>query len=281
MEKKQIMSRRTSSKELHLISCGYEQCSADDSYGPVMRPYYIVHFVLSGKGHFLVGSKHYTIEQEQFFLIEPNVLTFYKADSQNPWNYAWICFNGTKVSEILSHCGINRDNPVKHYSGIQKFKVLIMDMMKYYEWTPAGEYYIQSNLYKIFALLGEASNSSYQVSESVDNYYITQAADYILSGFAPDITVMDLADYLHISRSYLFSLFKKNLNLSPQQFLIMTRITSARELLANTELPVAAVANSCGYQNPFAFSRAFKKEMGISPKEYRMKYRNIQEIIDY
>lgn len=281
MKKKQTMSRRTASEELHLISCGYEQCKADSSYGPAMRHYYILHFVLKGKGHFWVGSRHYLIEQGQYFLISPDVLTFYRADSEDPWDYAWICFNGTKAADILLHCGIQTMEPVRRYPQIQEIKALIEEMMRYHEQTPAGEYYIQSGLYRIFAKLSEASNASYELSESTDNYYITQAANYILSSFDPNITVKDIADHLHISRSYLFALFKKNLNLSPQQFLIMTRITSARELLADTDLSIAVVANSCGYQNAFAFSRAFKKETGLSPREYRMKYRDIEDLIDY
>lgn len=278
MKKQQIMSRRTASEELHLISCGYEQCTQDNSYGPAMRHYYILHFVLKGKGHFFVGDRHYLIEQGQYFLISPNVLTFYRADTKDPWDYAWICFNGTKAADILQHCGIQTQDPVRNYPKIQEMKTLIMDMMDHYEQTPAGEYHMQSVLYEIFAKLCESANGAYRPSEAADNDYVIQAADYILSSFDPNITVKDIADHLHISRSYLFALFKKNMNISPQQFLIMTRITSARELLADTDLSIEVVANSCGYQNAFAFSRAFKKETGLSPREYRMKHRESENL---
>lgn len=154
-------------------------------------------------------------------------------------------------------------------------------MMKYPKLTPANECYIQSSLYAIFAKMQESANASYNDIESNDNIYVTQAIDYILSNSVSDITVMDVANYLHISRSYLFALFKKHLSISPQQFLTMSRITNARELLARTDCPVATIADSCGYQNPFAFSRAFKKEVGMTPTEYRLKYREIEEIIHY
>ena len=107
------------------------------------------------------------------------------------------------------------------------------------------------------------------ILESNDNFYVSQATNYILGNSDPDITVEHIADYLHISRSYLFTLFKKHLNTSPQRFLAMARIRNACELLSNTDLPIARIASSCGYQNPFAFSRAFKKEIGQTPSEYR------------
>ena len=70
----------------------------------------------------------------------------------------------------------------------------------------------------------------------------------------------DVADYLHISRSHLYGLFKKHLGTTPQAFLTSAKIINARELLTITDIPVSSVAISCGYQNPFAFSRAFKKK---------------------
>ena len=49
MKNKQVMNRQTSSKELHLISCGWEKCTPEQSYGPGVRRYYTIHFVLSGR----------------------------------------------------------------------------------------------------------------------------------------------------------------------------------------------------------------------------------------
>ena len=51
MENKQVLNRQTSSKELHLISCGWEKCTPEQSYGPGVRRYYTIHFVLNGQGY--------------------------------------------------------------------------------------------------------------------------------------------------------------------------------------------------------------------------------------
>jgi len=281
MEDKQVMEYRTSSKELHLIGCGYEKCTSEHSYGPTVRRYYTLHFILSGQGHFYIHNKHYIIHENQYFLVPPDVLSFYKADMETPWSYVWICFNGDLVPIMLEHCHTNETSPIQNFPYVNDVRDIIFQMMKYPELTPANECYIQSGLYAVFAKMQEAAKSSYNDIESNDNIYITQAMDYILSNSTPDITVMDVANYLHISRSYLFALFKKHLNTSPQRFLTMSRITNARELLSRTDIPVAIIANSCGYQNPFAFSRAFKKEMGMTPTEYRQEYRKIEEIIHY
>lgn len=281
MKDKQVMERRTSSKELHLVACGYEKCAPEHSFGPTVRRYYTLHFILSGKGHLYIQDKHYTIHANQYFLIPPDILTFYKADPKEPWTYVWLCFNGDSVPVMLQHCHIGVDTPIQQFLQMNDVKQIIFEMMNYPELTPANECRIQSGLYALFARLEESAHAQYSDSESNDNFYITQAMAYILNHPFPNITVMDVANYLHISRSYLFALFKKHLNTSPQQFLTLSRISNARELLSKTDIPIADIASSCGYQNPFAFSRAFKRETGITPSEYRMEYRHLDKIIDY
>lgn len=269
MGKKHVMLHQTTSEELHLVSCGYEECSQKQSYGPIICHYYILHFVLHGQGHFYNDKTHYVINQNQYFLITPGTLVFYRAEAKNPWIYTWICFNGNLAPDMLRRCHISQDSPVQPYSHPGDILKIISEMMKYPEKTPANECHIQSGLYAIFAKLCEASKASYNALEFNDNFYVSQATNYILSNSDLDISVAYIADYLHISRSYLFTLFKKYLNTSPQRFLAMARIRNACELLSNTDLPIARIAGSCGYQNPFAFSRAFKKEIGTTPSEYR------------
>ena len=79
-------------------------------------------------------------------------------------------------------------------------------MMTHPQLTPSNEAYIQSSLYRIIAMLEEEFHASYTTMESNDNFYIAQAVDYIKKSPFLDITVTDVADYLHISRSHLYGL---------------------------------------------------------------------------
>ena len=139
--------------------------------------------------------------------------------------------------------------------------------------------YIQSGLYRIIALLEEEFHASYT---TMDPTIIFTSHRLLITSKSPlqNITVTDVADYLHISRSHLYGLFKKHLGTTPQAFLTSAKIINARELLTVTDIPVSNVAFSCGYQNPFAFSRAFKKETGMTPREYREKYHHAEDLLD-
>ena len=87
------------------------------------------------------------------------------------------------------------------------------------------------------------------------------------------IKVSDISNYLCLNRTYLTSLFNKHLNTSPQKFLMEFRIRKAEELLYQTDLPIGDIARSCGYSDPLAFSRSFKKFKGVNPTLYREEKR--------
>ena len=263
MENKQVLNRQTSSKELHLISCGWEKCTPEQSYGPGVRRYYTIHFVLSGQGYFYMNNRKYTLKAGQCFFIPPVNSSLYKAEPSDPWTYIWICFNGENAPILCEHCHLTEETPVQQLNSVLPYQETILEMMTHPQLTPSSEAYIQSGLYRIIAMLEEEFHASYTTMESNENFYITQAVDYIKKSPLQDITVTDVADYLHISRSHLYGLFKKHL-----------------ELLTITDIPVSSVAISCGYQNPFAFSRAFKKETGMTPREYREKYHHAENLLD-
>lgn len=275
-----VMERKTSSGELYLVSCGHEECSASQSYGPVVRNYYMLHFVLEGEGHYFVNKEHYLVKKNQCFLTEPGVTTLYKAEGKNPWTYIWVCFNGTLAAQLLRQCRMDSENPVMEVTCVKEIKGIILDIMKCHALTPANECYIHSGLYMLFGKLEEDFSSTYNNTELNDNFYITKAIEYIEKNTFNDLCVNDVAKYLNISRSYLYSLFRQQLHTSPQQFLTNAKIGNARELLVSTDIPVSGVALSSGYKNAFAFSRAFKQVTGMSPSQYRKKRGKANELLD-
>lgn len=109
---------------------------------------------------------------------------------------------------------------------------------------------------------------------SFENTYITKAIEFIEKNYDNAyIKVSDISNYLCLNRTYLTSLFNKHLNTSPQKFLMEFRIRKSEELLHQTDLPVGDIARSCGYSDPLAFSKSFKKFKGISPTLYRKEKR--------
>lgn len=99
------------------------------------------------------------------------------------------------------------------------------------------------------------------------NEVLKKAVSYIRLNYQGDITITQVAGVVGVGERYLRKLFVQHLNISPLDYLSQIRINKAIELLRNTEMSVKEVCFACGFRSPQYFSRAFKRQMGISPKE--------------
>lgn len=99
------------------------------------------------------------------------------------------------------------------------------------------------------------------------NDSLKKAIAYIRLNYQSEITMNDVAEYAGISERYLRRMFSQYLYLSPLDYLNQMRINRAIELLRNTEMSVKEICYLCGFQSPQYFSRVFKQQMGISPRE--------------
>ena len=99
--------------------------------------------------------------------------------------------------------------------------------------------------------------------------YAEKAESYIETNYSYPITVEEIASYVGISRSHLFRSFQNYMNRSPKEYLTEYRIKQACRLLRETDLSVSAIAYSVGFENNLYFSKAFRKQKGESPSEYR------------
>jgi transcriptional regulator GlxA family with amidase domain len=105
-----------------------------------------------------------------------------------------------------------------------------------------------------------------------ENFYVSKALEFVQTHYAYPIRVSDIANYVCINRSYLYTLFEKALHVSPQEYLANFRLTRAAELLSSTALSVESVALSSGYRDPLVFAKAFKQKTGETPSQYRQRH---------
>lgn len=84
-----------------------------------------------------------------------------------------------------------------------------------------------------------------------------------------DWSIDAMCEYVHYSAPHLHRLCKTKFARSPMQQLIHLRMERSKNLLLNTRWPISHIANYVGYPNIFNFSKRFKKNVGVSPSEFR------------
>ncbi len=115
----------------------------------------------------------------------------------------------------------------------------------------------------------EQSKYTYQASSKMTSRYFELCLDYIHMHYSENITIQDISEHAAIERTYLYKLFKANLGISPQTYLINHRISQACKLLQSTDLSITDIAYTVGFNDFSNFTRQFRKREDMSSLQYR------------
>lgn len=264
-------SYKAAKKELLSLSVynvGYQKCDALHQWGPGVRDHYLIHYVISGCGYYEQKGARYELHAGDTFLVYPNQEITYFADVSDPWEYAWVGFNGSDAPAILNATDFTREHPF--ITDTPYGEKICHQLLRIYE-ARGNEFdrtvEMAGRLYTALALFMRGATK--KVRQTSYAGYVQKAVAYISANYSYPITVEDIADYVGLSRSHLFRSFEKVMEKSPKEYLTAFRIRQACSLLEKSDLSVTAIANSVGFENNLYFSKAFHKAKGVSPKNYR------------
>lgn len=108
---------------------------------------------------------------------------------------------------------------------------------------------------------------------SEEDAYMPEIMQYIFRQFHERVSLTDLAKQLFVSTSTLSRVFKKNMGIYFADYVMQLRVREASVLLRDTDDSLTQIAVQMGFSGSSAFSRAFKKEMGEAPGQYRERIR--------
>jgi AraC-like DNA-binding protein len=190
---------------------------------------------------------------------------------EEPWSYTWIGFHGLKAESYLVQAGLDLNNPIFRYDKDDFISNCFKQMIGTKNLGRGKEARLIGLLYTLLSQLIENIDENIIHSEksNMPEKYIRKAIEYISMNYSIKTSIKDIAAYVGLDRSYLYTLFKEHLSISPQSFLINFRMDKACQLMLNPDLSIGDIARSVGYQDPLVFSKAFKKIKGASPSEYR------------
>ncbi len=98
---------------------------------------------------------------------------------------------------------------------------------------------------------------------------IIPAIKYMNEHYFEDIPMSDLAETLGITHQHFCRLFRSAMDMSPNEYLTGLRISKAKQMLTEQNIPVSEIATACGFRDPCYFSTIFKKSMGVPPTYFR------------
>lgn len=198
---------------LQLTTAGDSVTAPTHTYGPAIRPYYLLHFITAGEGSFITATAQYHLKAGDGFFISPHVQTKYVASSVNPWQYFWIGFTGSAAPTIVQRLALTDQYPIFKTTPVSLKK--IMTLIANTVITPAtvgDEFHLLGNLFHVLSLI-DTGIPTVRLREN--NPYINQALTYIQQHFMEPLTVTTIANHIGLNRSYLTTLFKQTTGTTP------------------------------------------------------------------
>ena len=274
------MEGRFNIKSINIYYCGKEKCQNGHYYGPAIRPHYLIHFILNGKGQYHVRGKIYHLKKGDAFLICPNESTYYIADEKHPWEYAWVAVGGSEIDSLLEMCCLNKNHLIYHvddnhanddYDTNQSNRIL--ELIHLFNDNHYNEAALLGSFYTVFSYMMKTEQNERYIPREI---FYKEACSYMQHNYSYDIRINDIADFIGIDRTYLYKIFIEEGKISPQQYLIQYRLHVAENMLHDTKLTITEVAVSCGFKELSSFSRLFMKHMGVSPRQFRKNMINFR-----
>lgn len=253
--------------DLELYYFGTQQCKPNESWGPGIKTQYKLHFVHAGKGWLKSGDEEYTITEGQLFACYPNEIVFYRADGSDPWRYSWVAFDGMNSEFYFERAGFSKSRLVIDCPNRSIIESAFQEILAVKKSAANKDLNYLGYLYLILASIVDETSAVTSQNNARD--YVKDAVAFIKKNYSQPISVTDISADLSLDRKYFSKIFKQTLQTSPHEYLINYRLARACELMKTTDLTIAEIAATVGYDNQFSFSRVFKKYKNMSPSEYK------------
>lgn len=229
---------------------------------------YEIELYYDDEGSCIINGVEYPIHRGQLLISRPG--------DRRSSNFPYKC----------QHLHFYTDNPVFHavlnnmdvMTNVDDFETYSQQMQQielyFYANDPFAKYAAISELIRFIQMLRQHYLYTRQKDMSPsDRSIITMALQYIEANYSDNLIVEDIAAICHVSSSYLYKLFARQLGVSPHDILMERRLTEAKRLLANEHISINSIAMLCGFSSASYFSDCFKRKTGFSPTVFRKEKR--------
>lgn len=253
---------------VYIRSCGEYILSPPNREKPITPDFAEIFWPLAGSAKFKLGKYEYTLHPGMVWYYPPNTpQDFWPHDSE--FHYWWMTIAGKGCNHFFDMLNIQQGLNTCGACPIHLFHQINKDLNSL---TEQERLDALITAFKILTLISPVKDSYTPTNEEK----LTELPNYIEDNCGdPKLSVAELADKLNMHRGSFSRSFKRYFGVSAVRFIINCRMKKASELLKCTEHSITEIAVACGMGSAHYFSKVFASQTGMSPLEFRNRFREL------
>lgn len=267
----QEMENHPLSAILHPTDIGYyPQARYHFRERPEPIAQHVLIYCVGGAGWYSLDGKRYPVAENEYFVLPAGRPHAYGADEDAPWTIYWIHFKGK-----LSHCFLPPAGgplcvPPGHRSRINDRCGLFDEMLSTLEMGYSLEnlLYVCSLLFHYLSTL-RCLHAYRAAVPGTESDLVTATVHLMRENIEQRLTLDQMARHAGYSTSHFSKLFSERTGYAPLAYFNQLKVQQACRLLDFTHLRVNQICFKLGFDDPYYFSRLFRKVMGLSPQAYK------------
>lgn len=225
---------------------------------------------LSGKGRCHLLGREWSITPGNLLFLPPRKHHIYAADSKSPWTIFWIHFRGLRAPDHLENLGVSEERPVFSFGEPDALSDAFEDTFRHvtHGFGEAAMVGLATAFTRLLGLAKVHQRGAGKRSLKAEGRLL-KTLTLVRENPARSWTLDDMAREAGLSVPHFTELCRRQTGMPPMGYLIRLRLQRAMDLLQHGRHNVAETALAVGYDDPFYFSRLFRKHMGIPPSACR------------
>jgi AraC-like DNA-binding protein/quercetin dioxygenase-like cupin family protein len=229
-----------------------------------------------GKGWVNHKEETITLTRNQAYIIPAGDAHSYGADNTSPWSIYWIHFCGENVFMFSNLLGrvihLEESDKSRYDDRFQLFEEMSQNLEMGY--SPENLEYVSFCLMHFLASL-KYINQYREIKKAKATDMIQKSIQFMKDNLENNIGLDEMAHQAGYSKSHFSALFGQKTSYAPMVYFNQLKIQRACSYLQFSDMKIKEIAFRLGYFDQFHFSKAFRQEMEITPREYRKRYGNI------
>jgi AraC-like DNA-binding protein len=231
----------------------------------------LIHCV-SGSGWLEMGGKRWKAGADTVLCIPAGTAHSYGADAAEPWSIYWLHVTGSRAPDYFHFVGEGIEGPLVHVPHMPELLEAFEATWAAMKAVHTPENLVQASMRAIFyfGLLRHFVRSRDPRGQASEKA-IRQSIAFMNKNLGASTSLAELARSVGMSVRGYTEFFRKTTNCSPKEYFNRLKVQKACELLRTGERKVREIALELGFEDPYYFSRIFKRVAGMSPEKFRSR----------